>query len=126
MKILIPLKIVVAYLFGVGQARGEYRSVLIVVTHAREARPQVTIRSELEDEQDEQKESMSVDQACKLIKKMAGSMSAIEVSVVLEGGLAGRDAEKLLKAIFDNAWLTLTYLGPDMPKEFPAIALKAK
>jgi hypothetical protein len=123
MKILIPLKIVISYLFGVSQARGEYRSILILVTHARDAKPQVTIRSDLKDEQ---QESISVDQACKLIKKMVGSVSSVEVSVVLEGGLAGRDAEKLLKAIFDNGWLTLGYLGPDMPKGLPAIPLKAK
>ena len=123
MKILLQLAIGFSFLLGVGQARGEYRTVLIVVTHTKDGNPQVKIRS---DSKDEQKESISVDQACGVIKNMVGSGSSVGVWVALEKGLAGRDAEKLLKAIFDNVWLRLEYLGPDIPKGWPAIPPKAK
>jgi hypothetical protein len=50
----------------------------------------------------------------------------VGVSVVLEKGLDGGDAEKLLKVIRENHWLGLTYLGPDMPKQWAGLVTKEK
>jgi hypothetical protein len=123
MKALISFVVFLVALSFVPIANAEYRTVLVHVTHSKDGKPQVTIRSDVKDEQ---KDKVSIDDGCAIIKKMLGWGSSVGVSVVLEKGLDGGDAEKLLKVIRENHWLGLTYLGPDMPKQWAGLVTKEK
>jgi len=114
MKGILPLSVVAGYFFAI-PAHAEYRTVLVHVTHSKDGKPQVSINSDVKEEQ---KVKISVDDACAIIKKMLGWGSSVGVSVVLEKGLDGGAAEKLLKSLRENWWLNLTYIGPDIPKQW--------
>src|SRR3954468_12081501 len=98
MKTLLSLAV---SLLLAGPALAEYRVVLIRVSHTKEGKPLVTIRS---DDKQDRTETASVDEACKAIKQMKGWGSAVGVFVVTDRGLKGPEAKKLLGAILDNVW----------------------
>ena len=119
MKTLLSL---VVGLMLAGPVLAEYRVVLIRVSHTKEGKALVTIRS---DDKQDRTESASVDEACKAIRQMKGWGSAVGVHVVTDRSLKGPEAKQLLGAILDNVWLGLISLGQEMPKGVAAEWLKA-
>src|SRR5687768_15817502 len=99
MKTLLSL---VIGLVLAGPALAEYRVVLIRITHPKEGKPLVTIRS---DAPADRREGVSVEEACKAIKQMTGWGSAVGVHVVSDGGMRNPVDRQLLRAITDNWWL---------------------
>lgn len=116
------LAVVVALLFT-APAFAESRSVLITVTRAKDNQSRFSIRS---DEKGEQKESVPVEAACAVIKKMKGWGSVVHVFVVADQRLPGDDFKKLLDAINDNSVLELTYLRQGLSKAFVDHYLKTQ
>lgn len=118
MRRLAVLLVVGVSLFAIGQARGQYRSgAVILVKHDKVGKPQVTIRSEVKSEQ---RESVSVDEACRVISAMKTELGvSVAIAVVTDRNLHGSEAKKLLNAILDHGALTLNYVGSEMPKVEP-------
>jgi hypothetical protein len=67
------------------------------------------------DVKEERRKEVTVEEAAKVVAGMKGWGSAVGVYILADG--VGSFANKpLLKALCDNAWLELVYLGPDLPK----------
>lgn len=91
----------------------ESRPVLVVVTHDKDAKAQLTIHS---DDKPDRREAATVAEACKAVAGMKGWGSAVSVSVVTDRALSKKDRKALFDAIDANAWLDLVYYGRDVPK----------
>jgi hypothetical protein len=96
-----------------GSARAESRTVLIRIKPDKDQKPLVTIYS---DAKTEQKSSISVEEAIKVIAVMKGWGSSVGVYIWTESRLPGDARGKLFKAIDDNVWLVLEYFGRQSPK----------
>lgn len=98
----------------VARAGAENRAVLIQLSRDKDGKTSVTIHS---DEKTEQKSTVSVDEAVKVIGEMKGRGSKVLVYVTSPRGIPPGDLKKLLVAILDYPLLDLEYFGRDVPKK---------
>src|SRR5262245_8211965 len=94
-------------------ALAESRSVLLVITHDKDGKAQVAVHS---DDKQDRRDAATVDEACKALAGMKGWGSTVHVYVVTDRTLPKKDRKALFDAIDGNAWLDLSYYGPEAPK----------
>jgi hypothetical protein len=107
MKALVWYAIGLALLASAAPAQAESRSVLILIEHKKDGKPQVTIRS---DEEKDRRRAGSLDDASTALKAMQGWGSIVHVFIVSDQPLEAADSKKLRQAVADNSWLELAYL----------------
>lgn len=118
MKFALSLAVVLACS---APALAESRSVLIVVTHDRDAKATVSVYS---DDTEDRRAAVTVGEACKAVSGMKGWGSIVSVHVVTDRAMAKKDRRALFDAIDDNLWLDLTSYGTETPKHLAEYFLK--
>ena len=116
-----PLLALAAVLVVASPTLAESRSVLLVVTHDKDGKAQVTVHS---DNKQDHRDTATVDEACKALARMKGWGSSVSVHVVTDRLLARKDRKALFDAIDANAWLDLSYYGRETPKNLAEHFLK--
>jgi hypothetical protein len=118
-----PALALVAVLTLTAPALAESRSVLVVVTHDKDGKAIITVHS---DDKVDRREATTVDEACKAVAGMKGWGSVVSVYVVIDHPLSRKNRKALFDAIDANAWLNLSYYGPEAPKNLADYFLKPK
>ena len=118
MKPVLTLAVV---LILTAPALAESQSVLVVVTHDKDGKATLTVHS---DDKHDRRAIATLDEACKAVAGMKGWGSTVHVYVVTDRSLARKDRKALFDAIEANAWLDLSYYGPEAPKNLTDYFLK--
>lgn len=112
MKTVLSWIAALVVLASAAQAAAEYRTVLLRAKSDAAGKVTFAIDSDVKEER---RQEATVEEAAKVVAGMKGWGSAVGVYIVVEKDAAFH-GKPILKAIADNVWLELVYLGPDLPK----------